>query len=102
MGYSTILVVVLCVQQLFSAYHVLNSHVNDCPIEISDGQTVISDIDVQCEICAKLNGTVAILDFDQHLSTYLGYPPLTVLSNEHRFASKWFKTIYQRGPPTSV
>ena len=100
MGTSTLMVAVLCAQQLFGAYHVFSAHLNDRSTEVSDNQTQVSDIDVQCDFCAKLNSGAALLDFGENLASPALLFFIVLISGEKTFPSNRFKAVFQRGPPT--
>lgn len=96
------MVAVLFVQQLFGAYHILYSHLDECVHEISDGQALVSQMDTQCDVCAKLNGATALFEIDQYLDLPTDHYAIIHQSSEQRLIRNRFATTQQRGPPFLV
>ena len=94
------MVAVLCVQQLFSAYHMLTIHADENAIDRIDGHEWVVNGTDPCDLCAKLNTQPAV-QFTEFL-----YPsPAPNYFSIQDFGAQLtsdvgYNTQYRRGPPS--
>lgn len=96
---STIMVAVLAAQQLFGAYHVLTKHVDDCTYGVNEAQEMVSTVEAQCELCAKLDSKPATFHLEMEPVFYAFHFSANPELQEGTLLSTRPDAIYLRGPP---
>ncbi|SHG33337.1 hypothetical protein [Flagellimonas flava] len=96
---STTMIVSLFAQQLFGAYHMFTTHVDDCFSGIGDGLEMVASMEVQCDLCAKLDSKPVTLNFHIEPVFYTFHFLSTHESIDSTFLSTRLDAIYRRGPP---
>ncbi|MEM9648906.1 MAG: hypothetical protein AAF969_10520 [Bacteroidota bacterium] len=93
------MVVVLALQQLFGAYHVLTEHIDDGAYETTRALQTISEAEFDCDLCAKLDSNPVVIYLYAEPVFYTCFNPLTHRVKEKTPIFHRSELLFQRGPP---
>ncbi|TMU56357.1 hypothetical protein [Flagellimonas algicola] len=96
----TLMVAVLCVQQLFGVYHMLIMHASENALDHLDGNEWIVSENDPCDLCAKLTTQPAVQLAEFHCSNPAPVFFLIQESEEQLTSIVGYNIHYRRGPPS--